>query len=266
MSNDIFSRVERFLEYEQEVYGNLSVDWKKQLKDAEAQSVSGETQRERADDAAQTGKQASEEQSQKAEKPAATVQEQLTACTTLDELKQTCLENEDRLITDLDGANLVFGVGDQDARLMIIGEAPGEEEDKQGEPFVGRAGQLLNKILKAINLERSDVYIANILKYRPPGNRNPNSDERSRSLPFLKRQIELIDPDLILCLGKVAANTLLDNSATLKSMRGKLLPFMGRELMVTYHPAALLRNEQWKRPTWEDVKLLRKRYDEILNT
>lgn len=184
-------------------------------------------------------------------------------CSTLEELKQLCLQAE-LLKTDLENTNLVFGVGNPDADLMLIGEAPGAEEDKQGEPFVGAAGQLLNEILNAINFKREEVYIANILKHRPPNNRNPLPEERKRSLPFLLRQIDLIQPKLILSLGKVSAQTLLDNDGTLGSMRGKFHSFRGKyELMATYHPAALLRHPKWKRPTWEDVQKLRKRYDEL---
>lgn len=184
-------------------------------------------------------------------------------CNTLEELNQLC-EKAEVLKTDLENTNLVFGVGNPNADLMLIGEAPGAEEDKQGEPFVGAAGQLLNKILEAINFDRDDVYIANILKHRPPNNRNPLPEERKRSLPFLLRQIDLIKPKLILCLGKVSAQTLLDNDDSLSSMRGKFHSFRGEyELMATYHPAALLRNPKWKRPTWEDVQMLRERYDEL---
>lgn len=188
---------------------------------------------------------------------------QIPKCQTLEDLKELC-KKADVLHTDLEGTNLVFGVGNPDADLMLIGEAPGAEEDRQGEPFVGAAGQLLNKILEAINFKREDVYIANILKHRPPNNRNPLPEERKRSLPFLLRQIDLIEPKLILCLGKVSAQTLLDNNNSLSSMRGKFHKFHGKyELMATYHPAALLRHSKWKRPTWEDVQLLRKRYDEL---
>lgn len=184
-------------------------------------------------------------------------------CNSLEELRELCLK-ADVLKTDLEGTQLVFGVGNPEADLMLIGEAPGAEEDKQGEPFVGAAGQLLNKILDAINFKREDVYIANILKHRPPNNRNPLPEERKRSLPFLLRQIDLVEPKLILSLGKVSAQTLLDNDHSLSSMRGKFHPFRGKyELMATYHPAALLRHQGWKRPTWEDVQLLRKRYDEL---
>ena len=184
-------------------------------------------------------------------------------CNTLGELKELCRQ-ADVLQTDLEGTNLVFGVGNPNADLVLIGEAPGAEEDKQGEPFVGAAGQLLNNILAAVNFDRDDVYIANILKHRPPNNRNPKPEERKRSLPFLLKQIEIIDPKLILSLGKVSAQTLLDNDDTLGSMRGTFHFFRGKyELMATYHPAALLRHSKWKRPTWEDVQLLRKRYDEL---
>lgn len=188
---------------------------------------------------------------------------QLDKCSTLGELEMLC-QKADVLKTDLEDTNLVFGVGNPEADLMLIGEAPGAEEDKQGEPFVGAAGKLLNKILEAINVKREDVYIANILKHRPPNNRNPLPEERKRSLPFLLRQIDLIEPKLILCLGKISAQTLLNNDDSLRSMRGKFHSFRGKyELMATYHPAALLRNPKWKRPTWEDVQLLRDRYDEL---
>lgn len=189
--------------------------------------------------------------------------DKLETCNTLDELKALC-EEANELRTDLDGTNLVFGVGNPDADLMLIGEAPGQREDELGEPFVGRAGKLLDKILAAIHFDRQDVYIGNILKHRPPQNRNPLPEERKRSLPFLKRQIEIINPKLILCLGKVSANTLLDNNRSMKDMRGNVYYFHNNiELMVTYHPAALLRNPNWKRGTWEDVQKLRKRYDEM---
>lgn len=192
-----------------------------------------------------------------------TLNEQLMACQTLDELRAFCAEAEE-LRTDLPDTNLVFGVGNPHADLMLIGEAPGANEDKQGEPFVGRAGQLLNKIMAAIQFNRDDIYIANILKHRPPDNRDPLPEERERSLPYLERQIDLIQPKLILCLGLVSGHTLLKTSLQLKDLRAKFHRYRKEyELMVTYHPAALLRNSGWKRGTWEDVQLLRKRYDEL---
>lgn len=160
--------------------------------------------------------------------------------------------------------NPVFGVGNPESNLLVIGEAPGGDEDKKGEPFVGRAGQLLNKILAAINFEREDIYIANILKSRPPNNRDPHPDEIAAHIPVLYKQITLIQPKIILCVGKTAGNTLLNKKGSLASLRGKFNDFYGIPVMVTYHPAALLRNPHWKRPTWEDVQLLRTHYDELV--
>ncbi len=181
---------------------------------------------------------------------------------TLEEV-ESYLANTVLVPIDEDRENPVFGVGDPEADLVIIGEAPGRDEDKEGEPFVGRAGQLLDKILDAINFEREDVYITNILKSRPPRNRNPKSAEIDAHLPILCKQIALIRPVIILAVGKVAGNTLLDRSSSLSNLRDQEHDFYGIPLMVTYHPAALLRNPQWKRPTWEDVKLLRTRYDQL---
>lgn len=157
--------------------------------------------------------------------------------------------------------NPVFGVGNPNADLMVIGEAPGADEDAQGEPFVGRAGQLLTKILGAIGFARSDVYIANILKSRPPNNRDPLPAEVEAHVPILYKQISLIRPKLILSVGKTSGNSLLCCQSSLGSLRQKFHDFHGLPLLVTYHPAALLRNPQWKRPTWEDVQLLKERYD-----
>ncbi|RMF65593.1 MAG: uracil-DNA glycosylase [Calditrichaeota bacterium] len=160
--------------------------------------------------------------------------------------------------------NFVFGVGNSQANLMCVGEAPGFEEDREGEPFVGKAGQLLNKILQAIGFRRDEVYIANIIKCRPPGNRDPEPDEIAACLPYLKQQIELVQPRLILALGRIAAQSLLQTSSPLGKLRGEVHDLGGVKVVVTYHPAALLRNPQWKRNTWEDVKQLRKLYDEIV--
>ena len=183
---------------------------------------------------------------------------------TLEEVEQYFADNV-LVPIDEDRENPVFGVGDPEADLVIIGEAPGRNEDEEGEPFVGRAGQLLDKILDAINFEREDVYITNILKSRPPRNRNPKSEEIDAHLPVLYKQIALLRPKIILTVGKVAGNTLLDRSSSLSNLRDQEHDFYGIPLMATYHPAALLRNSQWKRPTWEDVKLLRTRYDQLTN-
>ncbi len=159
--------------------------------------------------------------------------------------------------------NFVFGVGNPEAKLVLIGEAPGADEDEQGEPFVGRAGQLLNKILAAVQLRREDVYICNILKCRPPNNRDPLPTEVQACEPFLKKQLEIIKPKLILCLGRIAGQTLLKTNATLTELRGNIYEYQGIKVLVTFHPAALLRNPNWKRPAWEDVQKMRKMYDEI---
>jgi uracil-DNA glycosylase family 4 len=158
--------------------------------------------------------------------------------------------------------NFVFGVGNPNAEVMVIGEAPGADEDAQGEPFVGRAGQLLNKILEAIHFKREDVYIANILKCRPPNNRKPLPEETELCEPYLWKQIELIKPKFILCLGLTAAQTLLRTTESMGQLRQSIHLYRNTPVVVTYHPAALLRNPNWKRPTWEDVQKLRKMYDE----
>ncbi|MEI7906383.1 MAG: uracil-DNA glycosylase [Bacteroidota bacterium] len=156
----------------------------------------------------------------------------------------------------------VFGVGNPNADLLVIGEAPGADEDAKGEPFVGRAGQLLNKILEAVQFKREEVFIANILKCRPPENRRPNPAEVEQCEPYLWKQIELIKPKFILCLGLTAAQTLLKTDESLTNLRASIHMYHGVPTFVTYHPAALLRNPNWKRPTWEDVQKLRKMYDE----
>lgn len=163
-----------------------------------------------------------------------------------------------------DRTNTVFGAGDSSAGIVFIGEAPGREEDLRGIPFVGRAGKLLDRILAAIDLSRDDVYIANILKCRPPGNRDPNEDESKACEGYLKRQLELIDPAVICALGRVAAQNLLKTKSPLGKMRGKIHYYNDIKTIVTYHPAALLRNPHFKRPAWEDMKVLRRIYDESL--
>jgi DNA polymerase len=146
---------------------------------------------------------------------------------------------------------------------MFVGEGPGRDEDLKGEPFIGRAGQLLDRILAAISFDRTQVYIANIVKCRPPGNRDPQPDEMAECMPYLLRQIELINPTFICCLGRIAAQALLNTTTPLGKLRSSWHSFAGRKLMVTYHPAALLRFQQYKRSTWEDVQMLRAAYDEL---
>lgn len=150
--------------------------------------------------------------------------------------------------------NIVFGVGDPAARILFVGEGPGANEDQVGEPFVGRAGELLDKIIIAMGLRRADVYIANIVKCRPPNNRDPEPAEVEQCEPFLQEQIRILQPEAIVALGKVAANTLLNVDRPLGRLRGRWHQYQGIPLRATYHPAALLRNQDLKRPTWEDVQ------------
>jgi DNA polymerase len=150
--------------------------------------------------------------------------------------------------------NIVFGVGAPDAQLMFVGEAPGAEEDRQGEPFVGASGELLDKMIKAMGWSRDTVYIANVLKCRPPGNRDPKPDEVQACEPFLARQIEMIRPRIIVTLGKPAAHLLLRSNAPISALRGSFHEYRGIKLMPTFHPAYLLREPARKRETWSDLK------------
>ena len=152
---------------------------------------------------------------------------------------------------------IVFGVGNPDADLMFVGEAPGADEDIQGEPFVGRAGQLLTKIIEAIGMKREDVYIANVLKCRPPGNRNPELDEVEQCEPFLLRQVDTVKPKVIVALGKFAAQCLLKTNDPITRLRGREYKYRDAILMPTYHPAYLLRTPSAKREVWEDMKRVR---------
>lgn len=154
--------------------------------------------------------------------------------------------------------NLVFGVGNMNADLMFVGEGPGADEDAQGEPFVGRAGQLLNNMITAMGLKREDVYIANVVKCRPPGNRTPEKDECDTCSPFLLRQIDVIKPKVIVALGAVAAKNLLAINDSMANLRGRWYDFKGSKLAVTYHPAYLLRDPRQKAEAWKDLQLVMK--------
>jgi uracil-DNA glycosylase family 4 len=156
--------------------------------------------------------------------------------------------------------HIVFGSGSFKAKLIFVGEGPGYEEDQQGEPFVGPAGQLLSKIIAAINLQRTQVYICNVVKCRPPQNRNPQPDEINTCLPFLERQIAAIRPDFICALGTIATQTLLNTAEPISKLRGRFHNYRGIKMLPTYHPAYLLRNPDKKREVWEDMKLLMKEY------
>ena len=181
------------------------------------------------------------------------VRDQVAGCTACEQLCRTRTQT-------------VFGVGNERSEWLVIGEAPGAEEDRQGEPFVGRAGQLLNAMLLAIGLPRDTVYIANVLKCRPPGNRDPRPEEVSNCLPFLSRQVELLKPKIILVVGRIAAQNLLATDVPLARLRGKLHHFGPGDtpLVVTYHPAYLLRTPADKRKAWEDLKFARATYARLI--
>jgi uracil-DNA glycosylase len=174
-------------------------------------------------------------------------------CPPLDELRaivtacQKCRLSKSR-------TQVVYGVGNPDADLMFIGEAPGREEDIQGEPFVGRAGQLLTDIIKAMKLTRDDVYIANVIKCRPPENRNPEPDELDECRPYIRRQVEIIQPKVIVTLGRFALQSLTEKAFAISSVRGQWLEYNGVRVMPTYHPAYLLRNPAAKKEVWADMK------------
>ncbi|OGU19476.1 MAG: uracil-DNA glycosylase [Gemmatimonadetes bacterium RIFCSPLOWO2_12_FULL_68_9] len=160
-----------------------------------------------------------------------------------------------------DRSNAVPGEGPADARLVVVGEGPGATEDETGRPFVGRAGQLLTEILAAIEFPRERVFICNVVKCRPPDNRKPQQDEIDACVPYLYRQLDLIRPKVILAMGNTAAETLLNTRQSLGSLRGRVHQFRGVPLIATYHPAALLRNPHWKKPTWDDIRIARQLID-----
>jgi DNA polymerase len=159
--------------------------------------------------------------------------------------------------------NIVFGVGNPEAPLVFVGEAPGGDEDRQGEPFVGAAGQLLNKMIEAMGFQREDVYICNILKCRPPGNRNPEPDEIAQCEPFLRRQLAALRPRMMVCLGKFAAQCLLRSDAPISRLRGQFKEYEGIPLMPTFHPAFLLRTPSAKREVWDDLKKVMAELDRL---
>jgi uracil-DNA glycosylase len=173
----------------------------------------------------------------------AILQKEVESCTRCHELATTRTQT-------------VFGVGNPQARLCFLGEAPGADEDRLGEPFVGRGGQLLNKIIEACRLKREEVYILNMLKCRPPGNRNPLPEELANCRPFLERQLELIEPEYICCLGAVASQNLLGVTTPIGKLRGKFHAYRGAKVVCTFHPAYLLRNPAAKKDCWDDMKFL----------
>ena len=159
--------------------------------------------------------------------------------------------------------NIVLGEGNPNANIVFVGEAPGKQEDLQGLPFVGRSGKLLDKMLSSINLSRDDVYILNVLKCRPPDNRDPSKMEIEKCEPYLKRQLKIIKPKLIVALGRISAMTILRTKESLTNMRNQIFDYEGIDFLVTYHPAALLRNPNFKKYAWEDFKLIRDKYSNV---
>lgn len=175
----------------------------------------------------------------------AVLQKKVAACTRCKELSETRTQT-------------VFGTGTPNPRLVFLGEAPGADEDRQGEPFVGRSGKLLTKIIEACTLTRDDVYILNILKCRPPGNRNPSTEESATCRQWLNKQLEILNPEFICCLGAVAAHNLLETDTPIGKMRGNFYEYQGIKVLCTYHPAYLLRNPAAKTPCWDDMQLMMK--------
>lgn len=186
---------------------------------------------------------------------------QLDRCQNLTELQELCLEcRRCALRENVNG--VVFGEGNEQAKLLFVGEGPGADEDRLGRPFVGAAGKLLDRIMESVEFKRQEVYIANIAKCRPPGNRVPKKEEAEACLPYLVRQIELIRPQLIVCLGSLATQYLVHKSAKVTTVRGQVYEKGGIKIIPTYHPAALLRDVNKKRLVWQDFKLIRELYDQ----
>ncbi len=179
----------------------------------------------------------------------------------LDSLIKSCQKCE----LGLSRKNFVFGVGNHSTEIVFVGEAPGKDEDEQGEPFVGRAGKLLTEMLKEIGLKREEVFICNILKCRPPGNRDPLPNEVEKCEPYLLKQLSLLKPKIIVALGRIAGNTLLKTSESLTNLRKEIYDYYGIPLIITFHPAAILRNPQWKKPTLEDLSKAKKYLEEMTN-
>jgi DNA polymerase len=195
--------------------------------------------------------------------------EELKKKKSLSELKTITLEEVRKELEDCKRCRLyssrtqiVFGKGKPNASLVFVGEAPGREEDLAGEPFVGEAGRLLTRIINAINLKREEVFITNVIKCRPPNNRDPKPEEIKACLPFLKKQLQAIRPRLICALGRIAAQTLLETTERISRLRGKIFEFQNIKVVPTFHPASLLRNPQWKREVWKDIQLVQKLLEE----
>jgi len=182
--------------------------------------------------------------------------------TALEDLKKTCLACN-RCVLRSGCSQVVFGAGNYKARLLMVGEGPGADEDRTGIPFVGKAGRLLDKILQAAEINRDEIFITNVVKCRPPGNRLPLQPEVDACLPYLKEQIELINPEIIVCLGSLATKNMIDKNAAITRMRGKWHTIDGRQVIATFHPAALLRDPSRKKDVWEDFKQIMEKYNPV---
>ncbi|MDD4781113.1 MAG: uracil-DNA glycosylase [Tissierellia bacterium] len=183
---------------------------------------------------------------------------------TIEELKKFCCKCK-KCRLSITRTNIVFGEGNINANIMFVGEGPGYNEDMQGRPFVGKAGHLLDKMIEAINLKRSDVYITNVVKCRPPENRNPFDDESKTCLDYLRWQVKLIQPKIIVCLGAVSAKNLINKELSISKQRGQFVKKGGIYFMPTYHPSYLLRNEEAKKDAWDDFKKISVKSSELLN-
>jgi uracil-DNA glycosylase len=261
----IFSDVENFLKQQQELYGDILMAAPKKTTEIISESEPAKTDNPATTEVDLFGKESALSESSKKHGNTALLpypNEPWVTSQSLTELNSkinTCMKcglGQTR-------NKFVFGVGNPKAEVVLVGEAPGADEDAQGEPFVGRGGQLLTKIIEAINFKREEVYICNILKCRPPNNRDPQADEVDCCEPYLWKQLEIIKPKMILCVGRIAGQSLLKTNASLTVLREKVHDYRGIPLMVTYHPAALLRNPHWKKPCWEDVQKFRKMYDDM---
>lgn len=259
---DILEKVEKYLEFQREVYGDNTLV---ELPDYEPEPVVISMTRKKEIDVIDSIISKAKEDFKVDETKAPTIEKDWSDSFDLAILKNK-IHNCQECPLGATRKSFVFGSGNPNADIMIVGEAPGADEDEQGLPFVGRAGQLLTKILEAVNLSRDEVYIANIVKCRPPENRRPATVEIDTCEPYLKKQIELIKPQFILSLGLTSVDTLLKKSHKMSEIRGRLTDYHGIKMLVTYHPAALLRNPNWKKFVWEDVQFLRKLYDDYLES
>lgn len=262
MSSNILDKAEQYFKFQEESFGkNLLIELPEKVVDNQPNIINMD--QVSADSITEINLELNKTQSSVPDEHKLSISSDWGKSYNIDELKSK-IQNCTECPLGLTRKSFVFGSGNPNADILVIGEAPGADEDEQGLPFVGRAGQLLTKILESVNFSREEVYIANIVKCRPPQNRRPERQEVDKCEPYLKKQIELIKPAFILSLGLTSVDTLLNKTHKMADIRGKLTDYYGIKMLVTYHPAALLRNPNWKRFVWEDVKYLRSLYDSYL--